>query len=237
MTIYSREYDSPGIRSTTYNTVSYIRPLLKKDMIAVDLGCGTCKKSIEIAKNVSRIDCVDISSAMLKQAKINITKTKTDNIRLCKANNIDVPLPSHSYNLCTAFLTTWIASEAYRLLSQKGLLIIETLDAEDKIEMKKAFGKDNFGWRGCYLNQTSVEKDKLLLMQLDPFFHIQAVKKITFETFLSKDDLIKLLKVTPTVRDFSLERDGGIVEELTLGNIIRMVERRTLVFACTKYKA
>ncbi len=229
--LYSSNYDSFKIRSKDYDIYKYILPILKNNMKAVDLGCGTCRKNIQIAHNIAHLDCVDINEEMLAKAAYNITKANLANIRLCHGDNMDVPLPSHSYDLCTAFLTTWSPTEAHRLLGENGLLFVEALCSDDKIEMKTAFGKDKFGWRGRNLNQSPSERLNYLRKMISPFFNIESMDIIKFNTALTREGLIELLLTTPTIRDFSIKNDQHIIDELTPDNIITITERRVIITA------
>lgn len=229
---YSAKYDSPKIRSSEYDACKYILPLLNNKMVGVDLGCGTCRKIIKIANNVAHLDCVDIREDMLTKAAYNINKAKLMNIRLCHGDNMDVPLPSHSYDFCTAFLTTWSPAEAHRLLRENGLLFIEFLSSDDKIEMKTAFGKDEFGWRGRNLNQDSAERLNYLMNAIKPFFHVQSMDVINFSTTLTREGLTELLLETPTIRNFSLQSDKYVIDKLTPNKTITIIERRVFIVAC-----
>jgi SAM-dependent methyltransferase len=228
---YSAKYDDSEIRSTNHDVIQYMLPLLNCGMEVIDLGCGTCRKSIRIAPYVTRIDCIDINKNMLKQAVINKNKTSLSNIRLCHGDNMDVPIKSNSYDFCTAFLTTWSPAEAHRLLRNGGMLFIETLCSDDKIEMKAAFGKDEFGWRGRYLNQNPNERLCYLKKQIGSFFDIISMEKVSFNTILTYDGLVRLLLETPTIRDFSLSRDKYIIEKLTHDKKITLIERRVMIKA------
>jgi len=229
--LYSAKYDDAEIRSTNHDVIQYILPLLNFGMEAIDLGCGTCRKSIRIAPHVARLDCVDKNKNMLKKAEINKNAAGLLNIRLCCGDNMDVPLKSHSYDFCTCLLTTWSPAEAHRLLRNDGLLFIETLCSNDKSEMKIAFGKDEFGWRGRYLNQDPDERLFYLKQQINSFFDILSIETVTFKTILTRDGLIELLFETPTIRDFSLSRDGYIIEKITPNKKILLIERRVMIIA------
>lgn len=229
--LYSANYDSCKIRSQDYDIYKYILPILKNNMTAVDFGCGTCRKNIQIAQNIAHMDCVDINEKMLAKAAYNITKANIRNIRLCHGDNMDVPLPSHSYDLCTAFLTTWSPTEAHRLLCDKGQLFVEALCSDDKIEMKTVFGKDKFGWRGRNLNQSPSERLNYLRRMISPFFSIESMDIIRFNTVLTREGLIELLLTTPTIRDFSVKNDEHIIDELTPNNSITITERRVIITA------
>jgi SAM-dependent methyltransferase len=228
---YSAEYDSLEIRTESHDVIQYIIPFLNNKMVAIDLGCGTCRKSIQIAAHIHRLDCIDINEKMLIQAEINKNMSGLQNIRLCLGDNMDVPVESTTYDLCTAFLTTWSPAEAHRLLCKDGLLVIESLCSNDKIEMKTAFGKDEFGWRGRYLNQSTDERLFYLKRQISSFFNILSMKIISFDTILTRNGLIKLLLETPTIRNFSLSHDEHIIDKITQDNKIKLFKRRVIIIA------
>lgn len=234
---YSIDYDNPEIRSADYDVVKYLNPFLNKNMDVIDLGCGTCRKTIKFAERVRRVDGVEINTNMIGKAIHNIKTAGLKNIFVCNADNMDVPFVSHSYNLCVALLTTWSVTEAYRLLQENGILFIETLCPDDKFEVKKAFGKDEFGWRGKYLNQTSNERLKYLRLQIEPFFKIQSIDTISFKTTLTRDGFIKLLLLTPTIRGFSLSKDMPIIDKLISGNRINITERRIIIVAQSRFNS
>lgn len=228
---YTGEYDRADIRSDAQDSFKELLTLLRPEMQAVDLGCGTCRKSVRIAPHVARLDCVDISQLMLDAAAVTIQRADLDNIRLCSADNMALPLESNTYDLCTAFLTTWSPTEVHRILRPDGLFVAEVLSATDKFEMKSAFGRDEFGWRGRYMNQTPEERLDYLLRQLDPFFNVSSVRHISHKTVLTFQGLVALLETTPTIRGFSLEHDLPIIDRLTSTGTATVMERRILVHA------
>lgn len=232
---YSIDYDNPEIRSANYDVLKYLNPLLNKNMDVIDLGCGTCRKTIKFADKVKHIDGVEINSNMIDKAMHNINTSGVKNISVCNADNMDVPFVSHSYNLCVALLTTWSVTEAYRLLQENGILFIETLCSDDKKEVKEAFGKDEFGWRGRYFNQTNNERLKYLRLQIEPFFKIHSMDTISFKTTLTRDGFIKLLLLTPTIRGFSLSKDMPIIDKLISGGCINIFERRIIIVAQSRF--
>lgn len=228
---YGPEYNNPEIRSNFYDPIQKIRDSLTHEMDCVDLGCGTCRKAIRLSRHVARIDGVDSNEAMLAVAAASIKEAGIQNIRLGLADNMALPFASKSYDLCTAFLTTWSPAEAHRILRKNGLLIVETLSADDKAEMKSAFGSDHYGPRGRYLNQTPPERLAYLTHQLDPFFQVVSIEQVAFETIISRQGLFRLLQVTPTIRNYSSSQDSEIVERLTPHGFLEVVERRVLITA------
>ena len=231
---YTTDYDSPDIRSHQYSSLDILMPYLKSNMNAVDLGCGTCRKTVEIAKRVKHIDCVDNNMCMLHKARQNIQAKQIRNIRLFFGDNLNLPFQSYSYDLCVSILTTWSPAEAHRLLHKDGLLFLEALDADDKVDLKRAFGHDEYGWRGRFLNQTSTDRLYYITLSLSPFFDIITMRNIEFTTTLSKMGLIKLLSTTPTIRDFSLEKDKSILDCVTSQGSVTLLEKRIVIIASVK---
>ena len=60
------------------------------------------------------------------------------------------------------------------------------------------------------------------------------MRNIEFTTTLSKMGLIKLLSTTPTIRDFSLEKDKSILDCVTSQGSVTLLEKRIVIIASVK---
>lgn len=233
--LYNETYDDPMIRSTTYSCMDYFRQYYADGIdLAIDMGCGTCRKIIPVASEVGVYEAIDESPNMLGAAANNISSSGVDNIMLTLGCNLSTPYSSHSADLVSCFLSVFHPAEAHRVLRKNGRLIVEVLDARDKAEFKVAFGADRFGDRGIYLNMTSEEKLGYLTSSLDRFFDISNVEAVEFETHLQPEGVIELLYQTPTVRGFD-SRDHEIVHSIVNEEgLVSFIERRILISAVAK---
>ncbi|MGN0533079.1 MAG: class I SAM-dependent methyltransferase [Eubacterium sp.] len=232
--MYSAEYDDYSIRSRDIAFVDFITPYLNKNMNCVDLGCGTCRKVLRFASLVNHIDGIDRNDLMLKQAKLNIYQENCRNVDLFLGDNFCTPFRSHSYDLCTSCLSQWSTIEIRRLLKSNGIFCFEMLMPDDKEEIKKAFGKDRLGWRGYMSNCSKEEKKEYLLRELNEFFEIVNISEYIQSSSLSRDGFVKLLHLTPTIRDFDIEKDDEYIKSLLVNGKIKFTEKRWFVCAIAK---
>ena len=229
--MYSKKYDNSAIRNNHIYFLDFIKPYLSPYYKLLDLGCGTGNKIIPIADAVYHIDGVDINQQMLECARSKIISKGISNIELYNENNFCLPFKSSTYDVCSACLTYWSASEVYRLLKIGGLFLLESLLPEDKIEVKRLFDEDELGVRGRFLNQTNEERLFYIKKEIECFFEPIIIKSVSFKTTISKDGLIALLTETPTIRDFSIEKDGGVIEQISKSGSVSFTEQRLFIVA------
>lgn len=233
-TMYSKTYDRHAIRRENPDFVSLIKPYLRPDMRLLDLGSGTCRKTLCLSPLVADIDAIDRSPAMLREARRNIRRAGARNIRLFLGDNLNTPFPSRTYDVITTALSHFSAAEAHRLLKTSGLFFIETLDPEDKDAVKRAFGRDALGWRGYLTEWSSDERLRYLQNALAPFFTLMEIQRTEKETTLTAQGFRALLQVTPTVRDFSPRRDREALRRLTENGSVTFTEKRIMIVAKAK---
>jgi len=232
--MYDRKYDLQSIRSENTDFVDFVTPHLQKSDRFVDLGCGTCRKVIKLAPFVKAVDALDRNAKMLAQAKKSLVERKIDNVRLYQGDNFNTPFRSGEYDVCSTALSTWSPAEARRLLKDGGLFFIETLCPDDKFEIKQAFGKDELGERGYLFGQTLEERLFYLRTALEAFFEVEEIRFTERKTSLTEEGFVNLLQVTPTVRGFSVEKDGERVKGLLKEGKITFTEKRMMIRAKAK---
>ncbi len=232
--MYNKMYDDKSIRVENADFVKFMVPHLKKSDKVVDLGCGTCRKLVKIMPYVQSADGLDRSLDMLQQARETLKAQEVDNIRLYEGDNYNAPFVSGQYDVCSSALSVWSPAEVRRLLKPSGRLFIETLCADDKMEIKDAFGCDELGPRGYLRGQTREERVFYILAGLEPFFEIEEYCFVEKETTLSEEGFVKLLQVTPTIRGFSLEKDNETVKHLVVDGKVSFLERRMMIRATAK---
>lgn len=232
--MYDARYDEEQIRSNHFDFVAHMRKHLNENALLLDLGCGTCRKTAKMAEYVRSAWGIDYNDEMIRKAADNLTPKKIYNVRLTKANNFNTPFPSHSFDICTACLTTWSAAEVYRILKPGGLFLIETLSADDKQEIKRLFPDDDIGKRGYLSNQNCDERLFRLKTELGTFFNILDLQTVSSRTTLHTEDLITLLEITPTIRGFNRDSDFKYISPAIQNGSVTFVERRIYIVAEAK---
>jgi SAM-dependent methyltransferase len=234
--MYSKKYDSDFIRSNNKFYFEFINKYLDKEFSLVDLGCGTCRKNINIANKVKSIYGIDINEDMLEKAKINIKNSSVENIKIFFGNNFNSPFQNHIFDICTVALTSYSVPEIQRILKPNGILLIETLTAKDKHEIKDVFGFDELGNRGFLSNQSESFRYRNICDSLTPFFEIIEMKKVEWKTKLEISSFVELLEVTPTIRNFSKISDFSAIDSISKNGFVEFTESRYYIAAKSRNK-
>lgn len=226
-------YDCNGIRNNTYHIADIINQHYDDpDAVALDLGCGTCRKIIPLSRYVKHYFGIDHNDKMLAKAQANIDQADIRNISVHHGNNFYLPFGDNTVQIISAFLTTYSIEEIIRVLSPGGKCIIEILGTNDKKNIKEAFGKDQLGWRGSMLNNSKKDRRDMLKSIFQPFFNRVDFVPYSYETTINREQFEILLQMTPTIRNFSIERDRTIIDSLCDSNgEISFVEEKIIVCA------
>lgn len=217
--MYNKEYDNSGIHSKNYDIVGIIDKYYDdKNAIALDMGCGTCRKIIPLAGKIRHYYAIDHNYQMIEQAQINIAKNAISNISVHFGNNFYLPFDDHSIDIISGFLTTYSIEEIVRTLKPNGICILELLGSNDKKKVKQAFGQDHLGWRGCMLNSSQIDRPSRLKSIFEHHFSSIITQVYSYETITDRGQFESLLQMTPTIRDFSPVRDKGVIDSLSDGN-------------------
>lgn len=159
-----------------------------------------------------------------------------DNIILGVCDNFYLPFNKNSFDLVSCFLSKYDVGEVSRVLKPGGIFIVETLGANDKKEIKKAFGKDKLGWRGKMLNDTTPEKIARLQKEFLPFFDIKKVYIIKYRTKIKIEMLLELFNMTNDIRNFNKHSDSQKIHSFVDNdNNIEFNEERIIIIAKRKY--
>ena len=164
----------------------------KKDLIALEVGCGTGLITLNLKNKFSKIYCIDTSKEMLsvlksKIEKLNITNIYTREIELINDNNFygkfDVIYSSMVFHHIIDIKDE--LKKLYKLLNKEGYLIIIDLDEEDG-----SFHKDEKDF--CGHNGFKRQYLKDILEECN-------FKKITFETVYEGEK-----ELSDCVKEYSL---------------------------------
>lgn len=229
--MYTQLYDSEYMRNKNYNVIEYIQPYYKNHYRCLDLGCGSCRKIVNLCDKVTSYHAMDYDERRILDAKKQCEEKGISNIILGVGDNFYLPFECNTFDLVSCFMSRYSTSEAARVLKKDGIFIIETAGANDKRNIKKAFGTDNFGWRGRMLNDTPQEKVARLEGELMPFFSIVDMHIVEFETKISSGVFIELLHMTNEIRCFNEKIDKHIIKTLedNDGNIVLEEEKIIIV--------
>ncbi|WP_321328659.1 class I SAM-dependent methyltransferase [uncultured Ilyobacter sp.] len=160
---YGKKYDSESFTKGTIGECDFIEDEIShnKNIRILDIGCGTGRHSIELAKRGYCVTGIDLSESMLKRAKekaeeqkVNIDFKKADARSLLYEEEFDLAiiLCEGGFSLMeTDEMNYQILQNAAKSLSKNGKLIFTTLNAlfplyhsvKDFIESQKQDGYSN----------------------------------------------------------------------------------------------
>ncbi len=203
----------------------------------LDIGCGDARKLIPLAGQVHHISAMEPSHVMRALAVNKISAAKINNISLIAGRAKQLPFSDHSFDVVTCILSTWDSQEIYRVLTPGGWFINETIGCEDKLEFKKAFGKDMEGnWRGQLIsvdNNTRMHRYKRDLLQ--QHFEKIAITNGFWNTYYTEQGLLQLCEFTPTISGFDRDKDRYIFNDITQKLVtekgIKIKQNRLLIIA------
>ena len=70
--MYEKNYDTDKIRNKEYCVTNYIQKYYKNEDICLDLGCGSCRKILDISQKVQYYYAIDFNLNRILEAKNNI---------------------------------------------------------------------------------------------------------------------------------------------------------------------
>ena len=101
----SKTYDKDENRfkQTHIKFIENTKKYLNVSDIVLDYGCATGTKTFELASNVNKIQCIDISSKMIEIAKRKAVAHKIENVDFVQTTIFDEKVINESYDVILAF--------------------------------------------------------------------------------------------------------------------------------------
>ena len=138
---YGKKYDSESFTQGTIGECDFIEDEIghNKNIRILDIGCGTGRHSIELAKRGYSVTGIDLSESMLKRAKEKSKEEKADvdfqkadarNLTFKEEFDLAIMICEGAFSLMeTDEMNYQILESAARSLNKKGKLIFTTLNA------------------------------------------------------------------------------------------------------------
>lgn len=136
---WARRYDftMSKDRKTYENLISKIKKTLTRDMIVLELACGTGLLSVRLAGSVKLFEATDFSEEMIRQAK---AKTHSSRLHFSVQDATNLPYVSGTFDIVIISNALHIMpepekalSEIRRVLKPDGILIAPTFTAADSM--------------------------------------------------------------------------------------------------------
>jgi len=210
--IYTTEYDDELLRGMEeprpWNITNEIDRFITPTALLIDVGCGTCTKTLDLAKKVKSFWGVEPSTKMRAKVTAKISRQKIANAHVIDGKAEDLPFPDNCCDILTSILAIHSASEFSRVLKPGGVAVMEKLTELDKRKLKAFFGRDEKGLRGQFSEFATGERIKRVRLELETYFKSVRIQEGKWRAYLSTDGLKKLCQETSIVRGFDRNRDA-----------------------------
>lgn len=214
---YSQVYDSSELRGIEeirpWDIQEILRRFWKPEMTVLDVGCGTCAKTAWMSVQSKEFIALDPNPEMREAARERLSVAK-GRIRVIGGTSDKIPLSTASISLLVSILAPPDVEEFARVLANGSLCIVEILGENDKRALKEAFPPDASGLRGQLTEFTYPERQLQIKEQLNKYFEPIAFFEGQWKSYFTRPQLELLLSQTNTIRNFSVERDRKILDEL-----------------------
>ena len=192
-------------RKTNFEYFSKIKEYSNDNSLCLDIGTGGGEKLLKQYPKVGYLIGTDFSLEMIKTANVNLSKTENikNNISFIVMDNFRMNFKKNIFDIVSARHTAINTDEIYRILKNKGYLIIEGVDKMDCIELKNVFKRGQ-----AYKDKISISEIDYNNLIKSGFKIIENVKIYEDEYYNTKEDLLALLKITPILDDYSEMEDN-----------------------------
>ncbi len=218
-----------------WNMYDLIKARVSPNAVVTDVGCGTAYKSLKLAPSVKLLVGVEPNEEMIAQAVQNALIGGARNVCFISGNYNELPFEDGSLDLVMGFLAPHSMQEIYRVLKPHGWAVIERVGDRDKVNIKEFFGSDYEGPRGQLLQLAMGERAQKMEKEFRKQFSKVDMQNGFWDTEYTLEELLVLLEHTPSVRDFSLERDRDALErikvELMIDGRVKTAQNRVLIVA------
>jgi SAM-dependent methyltransferase len=241
---YSINYDSEELRGTDnpltprpWNITSKLKEYADNSKTLLDVGCGTCFKTIPLSPNFKSIYGIDTCHDMLNKARMELKRSQVSNYFLINGDSNFMPFRDNSFNIITCILSRWSPKELARVIDQNGVMILEHIGCEDKKDFKLLFGSDEYGLRGQFIDFEKEQYIDMLYSSFSEFFHKVVIKEGYWNTFYTYQGLLELLSHTPTIRNYNKNDTitlDNFVQKNNKQGLIELTQNRILIYASDK---
>ena len=216
--IYTTGYDDQLIRGVEdprpWQVTDEIQKYLKSDSAYIDVGCGTCSKTLNFANQVKTFCGVEPSSSMRAKVQQKIQEQSLSNAVILDGKADSLPVEDESFDLLSSILAIHSAKEFNRVLKPGAVAILEKISELDKRDFKIFFGSDENGPRGQFL---SIEPGQRIKEVEEEFvsegFEVLHSQQGGWNSYLTEDGVRKLCQESNMIRGFNSATDADALEK------------------------
>lgn len=220
---------------SNYNYYKECVSNINNTTIMLDIGCGSCEKSLRYFSQAEKVIAIDNEQEMLNKAKLNAKKYYGENFNkfefvIGDKNNLN--FENETFDLVVSRHCGANMNDVFRVLKKGGIFISEDIDNDDCIELKKLFN------RGQNFKSKIIEKQNVINECIKSnFSKLELLNFEEIEYYNSIEDLEFLLLNTPIINGYNKANDFELLKEYVNKNItekgIKLV-RKLYAFKLTK---
>lgn len=202
-----------------------------ENKIALDVGCGDGRFTLEIAPYFKKVIAIDLSTGMLKAARTLQKKRGVKNVTFEEVDVYKIPYKNELFDIAWNRRGPSAFSESYRVLKKNGYFIQIGIGEQDCRQIKEIFGRgQNFGrWDEKVLEKNKKELEKL------GFKVIFAKEYFYTEYYPDYQNLNLFLQGVPIFTDFDSKEDREYlteyVDKYQTNKGIKLSRHRTVIVA------
>lgn len=177
--------------------------------LLLDIGTGGGERLLSIADCCLLLIGIDQSQNMIQSANANSLKSKKPNIRFLHMDAEHLEFPRRFFDVVSCRQSPFNANEIAKVLTEEGVFLTQQVSEHDKLNLVQAFGR----------NRTPDEDGTLLTKYVSDltqagFSDIQTKEYDAAEYYATYEDLLFLLKHTPTIPGFGeWDQDFDILQQ------------------------
>ncbi|MEA1012528.1 class I SAM-dependent methyltransferase [Bacillus cereus] len=223
-------WDFSKIKSTSigvqWNFYEKVKQACKPNDILLDIGTGGGENILRIASSALLLIGIDNSNGMLKTAKSNLKKSRVANVRFIQMTSEDLQFPNDFFDVISNCHAPFVASEVAKVLKEGGTFLTQQVSEADKLNFKKAFGRG----QSIGVDDGTLKEKYIQELKEAGFVEVHSFDYNAIEYYQRPEDLVFLLKYTPTIPNFGQEKkDFDILDNFIENN-------RTTKGICTNSK-
>lgn len=207
---------SEGIRWDFYDEVT---SRCKNTDVLLDIGTGGGENLLSISHALFFAIGIDLSKGMIEKADSNLRKSDVSNVRFFQMSSENLQFPAGFFDLITSRHAPFSSKEVFKVLKNGGFFLTQQVSESDKLNVKEAFG------RGQSFNEEDGALEEQCVYELyeSGFSNVQSFEYDAIEYYQQPEDLIFLLKHTPTIPDFGQDKnDFNILSDFIEKNNTKM---------------
>lgn len=212
-------WDFSNIKSTSegigWDFDEEVTSRCKNTDVLLDIGTGGGENLLKLSHSLFFIIGIDLSSRMIEKAEFNLRNSTISNVRFFPMSSDDLQFPAGFFDIITSRHAPFSSKEVFKVLKSGGVFITQQVGESDKFNLKKAFGRG----QAFYEKDGALKERYVRELYEAGFSNVQSFEYDANEYYQRPEDLIFLLKHTPTIPNFGQDKnDFNILRDFIESN-------------------